>query len=106
MFLKLCAFVVVFGVMTNCFAYTSDTGKVSRVYTSPSGAIAFQIVGGFKKADESGECENNNGWAGLVETDSFLKSLILAAKLSGQSVTVALEGCQGSWIKIKDIYLN
>ena len=88
------------------FAYSTDTGIVTRIYTSPNGAIAFQIEGGFVNAEGAGQCENNNGWAGITQSDPVLKSLILAAKVSKSIVKVDLEGCNGSWFNIVGIYLN
>jgi len=89
-----------------CYGYTTDSGKISRVYVNPKGAIALQLDNGFPNANSNNECPSNHGWAGLAETDPVMKSAILAAKASGQSITVRLEGCIGVWIKIMDMYLN
>jgi len=88
------------------YGYSSDTGKVTRVFVNPAGAIAVQIEGGFQHAVADEQCVSNNGWAGHGNADSVLKSAILAAKASGQSITVTTEGCNGGWFKIKDLYIN
>ena len=87
-------------------AYSTDTGVVKRVFVNPDGLIAFQIEGGFTDAIADGQCPSNNGWAGHNNADSLLKSAILAAKVGGLSVTVTTQGCEGSWLKIKDMYVN
>lgn len=87
-------------------AYSQDTGTISRVYVSPAGAIAFKLESGFPKAIETNQCANSNGWAGLDSSAPVLKSAILAAKAAGNTVTATIEGCEGTWFKIKDIYIN
>ncbi|PAJ71624.1 hypothetical protein CJF42_25735 [Pseudoalteromonas sp. NBT06-2] len=87
-------------------AYSQDTEGVSRVFVTPQGSIALQLKGGFPKAIETNQCQTNNGWAGLKTSDPVLKSVIIAAKSSGQKLTVTIEGCEGTWFKIKDLYMN
>lgn len=89
-----------------CYGYTADFGKISRIYVTPAGSIALQLDNGFPNANSNNECPSNNGWAGLTETDPVMKSAIIAAKTSGQSVLVNLEGCVGRWLRIKEMYLN
>jgi len=90
----------------SCYGHTPDSGKISRVYVNPTGAIALQLDNGFPNANSNNECPSNNGWAGLAETDPVMKSAIIAAKTSGQSVLLNLEGCVGRWLRIKEMYLN
>jgi hypothetical protein len=86
--------------------YSQDEGEVTRIYVSPQGAIALQLKNGFPNAKSTNQCPQNNGWAGLSTADSVLKSVIITAKSTGQELTVTVEGCNGAWFKIKDIYLN
>ena len=102
-------FVVIglFLMSSKAFAgYSQDSGEVTRVYVTPHGAIAFQLKNGFPNANSTNQCPGNNGWAGLSTSDSVLKTVIITAKSSGQTLTVALEGCNGDWFKIKSIFLN
>ena len=87
-------------------SYSKDSNQVHRVYVTPDGAIALQLKGGFPKANEAKQCPGNKGWAGLRIADPILKSVIIAAKSSGQRLTVTTQGCEGAWIKILDLYLN
>lgn len=88
--------------------HSEDTGEVSRVFVNPQGAIALKLKNGFLNAEKSNQCSatNRNGWAGLSNADPVLKSVIIAAKSSSQTLTVTIEGCNGGWYKIKDLYLN
>jgi len=88
------------------FGYSQDAGIVTRVFVSSGGEIAIQIEGGFKDSIADGQCASNNGWAGHSSADPVLKAAILAAKASGQSLTVTTEGCNGAWFKVKDLYIN
>lgn len=91
---------------TSVFGYSQDTGNVSRIYVTPGGSIAFKLQGGFPNAVETSQCLNNNGWAGHFTADPVLKSAILTAKATGYSIIVTLEGCEGRWFKVKDIYIK
>ncbi|PNQ53596.1 hypothetical protein C1141_20435, partial [Vibrio agarivorans] len=86
-------------------SFSTDSNQVHRVYVTPDGAIALQLKGGFPRANEAKQCPGNNGWAGLRTGDPVLKSVIIAAKSSGQSLTVTTLGCEGAWIKILNLYL-
>lgn len=87
-------------------SYSQDNGVISRVFVSAEGAVAAQLKGGFPRANSDNQCPENNGWAGLRMADNTIKSAILAAKTANLSVTITIEGCEGPWFKIKDIYLN
>ncbi|BDU40662.1 hypothetical protein VINI7043_05025 [Vibrio nigripulchritudo ATCC 27043] len=87
-------------------SYSQDTNTVKKVFANPNGAIALQLDGGFPNAIRANQCSRNNGWAGLSKSDDVIKSTILTAKASGMKLTVTIEGCEGSWFKIKDLYLQ
>ncbi len=90
----------------NAANYSQDTGTVSKVYVSPSGSIALLLNNGYPNAVSSGQCAGSNGWAGVTNADGAFKSVILAAKTSGQKLTVTINGCEGGWFKIQDLYLQ
>ena len=99
-------FAVLFLISTSVFGYSQDTGKVGRIYVTPAGLIAFKLVSGFPNAIETNQCVDNNGWAGHYAADPVLKSAILSAKTAGFSIIATLEGCEGRWFKVKDIYIK
>lgn len=101
------AFLFFILISTNAFAtYSQDSGQVSEVFVNASGSIALKLKDGFPKAISSGQCTVNNGWAGLSEAAPILKSTILTAKVSQLKLVVTIEGCNGAWFKIKDLYLK
>lgn len=96
---------------SQCVAYSQDSGVIGKVYVSSIGGIAITLQGGFSNATAAQECPGNNGFAGMPAgsgADPLLKSAILAAKASGQNVTVTTEGCEagGNWLKLTGIYLD
>ncbi|QUJ67369.1 hypothetical protein KDD30_15225 [Photobacterium sp. GJ3] len=97
---------ICFQVSAATHLHSQDTGVISRVFVNPEGAIAVQLKQGFPKAKSDNQCPENNGWAGLRMADNAIKSAILAAKTANLPVTITIEGCEGPWLKIKDIYLN
>ncbi|KDM92374.1 hypothetical protein [Photobacterium galatheae] len=101
--LILCA---LFSLNTFAATYSQDRGIISTVYVNPEGAIALKLQDGFPKAKGDNQCPNANGWAGLKMADNVIKSAILAAKTANLRVMVTIEGCEGDWFKVKDIYLN
>ncbi len=86
--------------------HSFDTGQVARIYATPQGAIALKLNGGFPNAIKTDQCPINNGWAGLNTSEPVLQSVIIAAKSSGQPLTVSIKGCEGKWFKIREIYMN
>ena len=86
--------------------YSQDTGIITKLYASAYGGIAVQIDTGFVDAITDNQCPTNNGWAGNNSADSVLKSAILAAKTTGEPITITTLGCDGGWIKIVDVYLE
>ncbi|KUI98088.1 hypothetical protein [Vibrio sp. MEBiC08052] len=91
-------------ISVNAANYSQDTGTVSKVYVSPSGSIALLLHEGYPNAVRSGQCASSNGWAGVSNADGAFKSVILAAKTAGQKLTVTINGCEGGWFKIQDLY--
>ncbi|WNJ97565.1 hypothetical protein RND59_20430 [Vibrio ruber] len=91
-------------ISANAANYSQDTGIVSNVFVTPSGAIALQLSQGYPNAVSSGQCTKSNGWAGVSNADGAFKSVILAAKTAGQKLTVTINGCEGNWFKVQDIY--
>lgn len=97
-------------VMANAQTYSQDTGKVSELYVSSSGSFAIKLDGGFVQADADNQCSTvgSTGWAGHAAADPLLKSAVLTAKTSGQTVTVTIQGCEasGGWFKLMDLYVQ
>lgn len=91
-------------------ASSLDTGKVKVFYASGAGAIGVILDSGYPNAQSSGQCvtANDGGWGGSTTADPILKSTLLAAKASQQSVTIVIQGCEmgGNWYKITDVYVN
>ncbi|WP_163835762.1 hypothetical protein [Spartinivicinus ruber] len=85
--------------------YSQDTGKIKEVYVSYGGAIAILLDRPFANAISTNQCPSSNAYAGNTSADPALKSAILTAKSSGQTVRVTIEGCDSGWFKIIDIYL-
>lgn len=86
---------------------SQDIGKISTLYVSIDGDMAFILTGGFPNAIATGQCPGNNGHAGLLTTaDPAFKSAILAAKAAQQTVRVTISGCLGGWFKVMDIYVE
>lgn len=92
----------------NSASYSEDTDVVTQVYANPAGSIALRLKDGFSAANKAQQCPGNNGFAGLSGDDvaPIIKSIILAAKVSGQPLTVITEGCNGSWLKILSVHLK
>lgn len=95
-----------FSVHSYAAALSADTGTVERVFASTEGSIAVRLNGGFPQANADNQCPGNNGWAGIQVSDGVIKSTIIAAKASGQTLTVITNGCEDGWLKIKHLYLN
>ena len=91
-----------------CAAGTEDIGTVVELFTTPTGGIAIHLSNGFPNAVAAGECTTSNGWAGHLTADPVLKAALLSAKATGQTVRVAISGCEGSgaWWKIEAVYLE
>lgn len=88
-------------------ASTVDTGKVGRLYVQSTGAIAIQLDSGFTNATAASQCPSASGWAGHLSADAVLKSVLIAAKSTGQTIAVTVDGCETTgWFKIVDVYVN
>lgn len=89
--------------------YSQDNGKISQLFVTPAGSLGFQLVGGkegIPNAVTKFSCTSGGGWIGHATMDSVFKSVILAAKASDSEVAVTIEGCEGSWFKVKDVYVK
>lgn len=96
-----------------CFsAYSQDSGMVAKFYSSVYGATAIQLSGGYANAVSTNQCPtaNSSGWAAIgASAPASMKAALLAAKVTGASVTVTIVGCSAdssSWFNIVDVYLN
>ncbi|CAK3815776.1 MULTISPECIES: hypothetical protein [Vibrio] len=98
--------ITLFSVHSYATTLSVDSGKVERIFASTEGSIAVSINGGFPQANADKQCPGNNGWAGINVSDGVIKSTIIAAKASGQTLTVVTGGCEDSWLKIKHLYLE
>ncbi|TQV74920.1 hypothetical protein FLL45_08145 [Aliikangiella marina] len=89
--------------------FSQDTGKVANLYVTPGGTIAFKLSGGragIPNAVAKFSCTTNGGWIGHETMKPIFESAILAAKTAGNEITVTIDGCEGGWFKVKDIYFN
>ena len=98
--------ITLFSIHSHAETFSADTSKVERIFASTEGSIAVRLNGGFPQANADKQCPGNNGWAGIVVSDGVIKSTIIAAKASGQTLTVVTNGCEGDWLKINNLYLN
>ena len=93
-------------------AYTQDVGKVTEVYVTSDGTVAFRMSGGFQKAGTQYHCNNNdaNFFAGALNPDPVFKSALLTAKAQNLTATVTIYGCLGNdsrnWFSVGDIYIR
>jgi hypothetical protein len=90
-------------------AYSQDTGTISQLYATPSGAIALKLKNGFINANATGQCLTSNGFAGLspANASAYFKDALLAATSFNKQVMITISGCEGSsWFKISDIYIK
>lgn len=93
-------------------AYKQDTGIITSLYVTTSGAIAIKLNNGFPQSYGDGQCAGAslNGFGGNSSiTDPLMKSVLLTAKAAQQSITVTVVGCDSgntNWFKITDVYVN
>ena len=88
-------------------AGTAEEGVISELYIDEAGNIAVKLNGGYPTA--SGECPGNNGWAGNTSADPTMKSALLAAKATGNTVSLSISGCDSvssTWLKINAVYVK
>jgi hypothetical protein len=91
------------------FAYTQDSGKITNIFVSPTGSIAFKVNNGregIPNAVAVYSCSSGGGWIGHNSADPVLKSAVLAAKAANMDIVITIEGCEGDWFKVKDMYIN
>ncbi len=89
-------------------AYTSDTGKITILFTDGGNNLAVQFDNAFPNAKSSGQCPTANGFAGIIGDYPLMKSTLLAAKAANQTVTLTIDGCEasGNWYKIINVYVQ
>jgi hypothetical protein len=86
---------------------SEDTGQIVELFATTTGAIAIRLSNNFANAAAANECTASNGWAGAAETaNPILKATLLTAKASGQTIRVAITGCEGGWWKIVAVYVQ
>ncbi|MCG9598923.1 hypothetical protein L1D15_19705 [Vibrio sp. Isolate25] len=94
-------------ISSSTFAGSSmDVGTIKGVFVKPNGTIAVSLQQGFPNAKTSGQCENSNGWAGLGTSENIFKSALLSAKATQDTVKIVIEGCEGGWYRIKELYIE
>lgn len=86
---------------------TNITGKVVKLYTDDSGAMAIRLDNAVS-ASANAECPTNNGWMGVTDDRKDLKAALLAAKMAGAPVKLILAGCTAGdqWLKVRGIYIE
>ncbi len=103
------AILFVLFLSTNSYAYTQDSGKITNMFVTPTGTLGFKVGGGkqgIPKAASEYQCTSGGGWIGNSDMDATMKSVIIAAKMAGNNVTVTIQDCNGTWFKLKDLYVN
>jgi uncharacterized protein YneR len=83
------------------FAYDQQTGSILELYVHQNGSMALKMKGGFS-AGMKAECPNNNGYAGIRDSDPLIKSYLLAQYAAGKEIKIGASGCSGAWINIVD----
>jgi hypothetical protein len=81
-------------------------GYVTELYASEYGSVAFKVEGGFPEAVVQ-QCSSFNGFGGNTGASDFMKSVLLAAKVSHAKLRFSMSGCDasGDWIKVVSVYL-
>jgi len=87
--------------------YSQDSGQITDLFASQTGAIAIRLSNGYKNAIAEGQCPAGDGtWAGLVAPNSSIKAAIILAKGQNSTVVITTLGCEGGWLKIMDMYVK
>lgn len=103
------------GASQSLYAQTTslDIGAVDRLKVDDMGAVAISISGGFTQANADDQCGAGvtATWAALSSSISgadtaFLKSVLLAAKSSGDDIDILTEGCQSGQLVIREIIVR
>ncbi len=81
-------------------------GTIKTLFGSANGEVALKLNEGFPQEVINSECPGTNGFAGNKNPDPFLKSLLLSAYVSKSNVRLSISGCDGSWLKINNVYLE
>jgi hypothetical protein len=88
--------------------YSADTGKITTLFATATGAMAIQLDGGYPHATADGQCPGAGNFSGFSTADPILKSALLAAKSAGTTVTIITVGCVagGGWFGLSQVYVN
>jgi len=87
--------------------WSQDSGHITDLFASQSGAIAIRIDNGYKNAIAAGQCPSSDGaWAGLLAPNASIKAAIMLAKAQNSTVVITTSGCEGGWLKIMDMYVK
>ena len=87
--------------------YSQDSGQITEVFASQTGAIAIRLSNGYKNGLVAGQCPGGDGtWAGLTAPNSSIKAAIMLAKAQNSTVVITTSGCEGGWLKIMDMYVK
>lgn len=87
--------------------YSQDFGRIVELFANTNGAIALRMDTAFPNAIASNQCPAGDGmWAGISTADPIFKATLLMAKSKGSPVVVTINGCEGGWFKIIDVYVR
>lgn len=108
--MKYIILIFLIGLSSQALADTEDSGKITNIYVTSTGLIAFKINGGrqgIPNAVNSYNCSTGGGWVGYDSSaDPVVKSAILTAKASNMDVVVSIDGCHNGWFKVRALQLN
>ena len=93
-------------IMSSSVFAGGERGIISELYADADGNIAVKFEGGFPNAEAANKCPNYTGWAGNRAVAPILKSTLLSAKASRSTITLAISGCDGGWLKINAVYVK
>lgn len=99
-------FAVMLLVMSSSVFAAGERGIISELYADADGNIAVKFENGFPNAEKENKCPNYKGWAGNRNVAPILKSTLLSAKASRSTITLAISGCDGGWLKINAVYVK
>jgi len=87
-------------------AVTTVTGKISRVYITPSGVIALQMDADVNFVNTNA-AEGNCQYGSFAGADSSMHAAILSARAANQRISLVVHGCEtNGWLKIHAIYIE
>lgn len=87
--------------------WSQDSGRIAQLFATPDGAIAIALDNGFPNAIAAQQCPAGDGqWAGVATSNAAFKGALMLAKSAGSQIVVTTLGCEGSWLKIIDVYVK